>query len=174
MSNYKKKLRDIKAFVFDVDGVFTDGTVLVTESGDFLRAHHAKDGYAVRCAVTLGYPVGIITGGTSLTIPKRFDMLGITDVYLGAHAKMEPFLHFCAKYRLNPSQTLFMGDDIPDIEVMKACGLPCAPLDAVPEVQQVAHYISPYAGGKGCVRDVVEQTLRLHGKWHQETQIVSA
>ena len=172
-SNYKTKLHHIKAIVFDVDGVFTDGTVLVTESGDLLRAHHAKDGYAIRCAVKAGYPVGIITGGTSLTITKRFDMLGINDVYLGAHDKMDSFLHFCAKYRLDPAQVLYMGDDIPDIEVMEVCGLPCCPADAAPEVLAAADYISLYAGGKGCVRDVVEQMLRLHGKWYSDTQIVS-
>ncbi|MCL1974089.1 MAG: HAD-IIIA family hydrolase [Bacteroidetes bacterium] len=166
MPNYKTKLHQIKAFVFDVDGVFTDGTVLVTESGDLLRAHHAKDGYAVRCAVTLGYRVGIITGGTSPTITKRFDMLGVSDVYMGAHTKMEYFDHFCAKYHLDPHHVLFMGDDIPDIEVMRVCGLPCCPADAVPEVQKAAQYISLYAGGKGCVRDVVEQTLRLQEKWY--------
>ncbi|MDR2585484.1 MAG: HAD-IIIA family hydrolase [Prevotellaceae bacterium] len=174
MSNYKKKIEDIKAFVFDVDGVFTDGTVLVTESGDLLRSHHAHDGYAIRCAVTHRYPVGIISGGTSPTITKRFEILGITDVYLGAHAKMNSFLHFCAKYGLSPSQVLYMGDDIPDIDVMKVCGLPCCPLDAVHEVQNVAEYISSFAGGKGCVRDVVEQTLRLHGKWYSDTQVVSS
>ena len=174
MSNYKTKLHQIKAFVFDVDGVFTDGTVIVTESGDLLRSHHAKDGYAIRCAVTEGYPVGIITGGVSTTITKRFEMLGVTDVYLGAHAKMAPFLHFCAKYRLDPSEVLFMGDDIPDLDVMKACGFPCCPSDAVWEVTQAAIYISHLAGGRGCVRDVVEQVLRLHGKWFSDTQIVSA
>ena len=174
MSNYKKKLHDIKAFVFDVDGVFTDGTVLVTESGDLLRAHHAKDGYAIRCAVNLGYPIGIITGGSSPTITKRFEMLGVTDVYLFARTKMESFRHFCAKYGLDPSQVLYMGDDIPDLDVMHACGLPCCPADAAPEVRDAAQYISLYAGGKGCVRDVVEQTLRLHGKWNDHTQVISS
>jgi 3-deoxy-D-manno-octulosonate 8-phosphate phosphatase (KDO 8-P phosphatase) len=173
MCHYKTKLHTIKALVFDVDGVFTDGTVLVTESGDLLRAHHAKDGYALRCAVKEGYPIGIITGGTSLTIPKRFDMLGVTDVYLGARDKREPFQHFCTKYRLDPSEVLYMGDDIPDLEVMYLCGLPCCPSDAVPEVCSAALYISLYAGGKGCVRDVVEQMLRLHGKWYTDVQVVS-
>ena len=173
MSNYKTKLQHIKAFVFDVDGVFTDGTVLVTESGDLLRAHHAKDGYAIRFAVKRGYPIGIITGGTSLTIIKRFDMLGVTDVYLGAFDKMESLLHFCAKYRIEPGQVLYMGDDIPDIEVMRVCGLPCCPADAVPEVQQASQYISPLSGGKGCVRDVVEQTLRIQGTWHSDAQVIS-
>jgi len=173
MSNYKTKLHQIKALVFDVDGVFTDGTVLVTQSGELLRMHHAKDGYAIRCAVNHHYPVGIITGGISTTITNRFETLGVTDVYLGAHAKREPFLHFCAKYRLAPSEVLFMGDDIPDLEVMKLCGLPCCPSDAAAEVIEAALYVSHYAGGEGCVRDIVEQLLRLHGKWHSDTQIVS-
>ena len=170
MSNYKTKLHQIKALVFDVDGVFTDGAVLVTESGDLLRAHHAKDGYAIRCAVKEGYPIGIITGGVSQTIVKRFEMLGVTDVYLGARAKLGPFGHFCEKHQLTPSQVLFMGDDIPDLEVMLACGLPCAPADAAPEVRKAAQYISLYPGGKGCVRDVVEQLMRLHGTWRQSTE----
>ena len=174
MNHYKTKLHQIKAFVFDVDGVFTDGTVLVAESGDLLRAHHAKDGYAIRYAVTQGYPVGIITGGTSPTITMRFEMLGVTDVYLGARAKRGPFDHFCAKYRLDPTQTLFMGDDIPDLEVMQVCGLPCAPADAALEVLQAAQYISLFAGGKGCVRDVVEQVLRLHGKWYSDHPSISS
>jgi len=165
MSNYKTKLHQIKAFAFDVDGVFTDGLVLVAESGDLLRSHHAKDGYAIRTAVTKGYPVGIITGAASPTVTMRFEMLGVTDVYLNARNKEEPFYHFCAKYRLDPAEVLYMGDDIPDLEVMRLCGLPCAPSDAAQEVLEAALYISHCAGGKGCVRDVVEQTLRLHGKW---------
>lgn len=173
MDSYKNKLHQIKAFVFDVDGVFTDGTVLVTESGELLRSHHAKDGYAIRCAVEAGYPVGIITGGISPTIAMRFDTLGVKDVYLGAHAKMESFCHFCAKYRLAPWEVLYMGDDIPDIEVMRVCGLPCCPSDAAHEVQEVAQYISLYAGGRGCVRDVVEQALRLHGKWNLDAHASS-
>ena len=166
MSNYKTKLHKIKALIFDVDGVFTDGTVLVTESGDLLRSHHAKDGYAIRCAVQEGYPIGIITGGISQTIVKRFEMLGVTDVYLGARAKLKPLLHFCEKHRLSPSDVLYMGDDIPDLEAMHACGLSCAPADAASEVIEAAEYISFLPGGKGCVRDVIEQLLRLHGKWY--------
>ena len=170
MSNYKIKLHKIKALVFDVDGVFTDGAVLVSESGDLLRAHYAKDGYAIRCAVKEGYPVGIITGGVSSTIVKRFEMLGVADVYLGARAKMRPFLHFCEKYQLSPTEVLYMGDDIPDLEVMLACGLPCAPADAASEVRKAAQYISLFPGGRGCVRDVVEQLMRLHGKWYSPTE----
>ena len=174
MSNYKTKLHQIKAFAFDVDGVFTDGLVLVAESGDLLRAHHSKDGYAIRCAVTEGYPIAIITGANSPTVTMRFNMLGVTDVYLSARDKATPFHHFCSKYNLAPSEVLYMGDDIPDLEVMRICGLPCAPADAVPEVLEAASYISLYGGGKGCVRDVVEQVLRLHGKWYSDTQVVSS
>ena len=173
MSNYKTKLHQIKALVFDVDGVFTDGTVLVTESGDLLRAHYAKDGYAIRCVVKHGYPVGIITGGVSPTLTTRFEMLGVKDIYLSARNKAEPFLHFCAKHGVEPSEVLFMGDDIPDLEAMQLCGLPCCPADAAPEVRKAAQYISLYAGGKGCVRDVVEQLLRLHGKWYTDSQVAS-
>jgi 3-deoxy-D-manno-octulosonate 8-phosphate phosphatase, YrbI family len=173
MANYKTKLHEIKAFVFDVDGVFTDGTVLVTESGDLLRAHNAKDGYAIRSAVLAGYPIGIITGGTSATIPRRFKMLGIEDIYIGSHTKIEALEDFCQKHGLKAQEVLFMGDDIPDLLAMRACGLACCPADAVEEVKQAAAYISPFVGGRGCVRDIVEQVMRLQGKWYQDTGVVS-
>ena len=173
MAHYKTKLHSIKAFVFDVDGVFTDGTVLVTESGDLLRAHNAKDGYAVRSAVLAGYPIGIITGGTSATIPIRFKMLGIKDIYIGSHTKIEALEDFCGKHGLQPAEVLYMGDDIPDLLVMRACGLACCPADAVEEVKQAAAYISPFVGGRGCVRDIVEQVMRLQGKWYQDSGVVS-
>ena len=173
MANYKTKLHDIKAFVFDVDGVFTDGSVLVTESGDLLRAHNAKDGYAIRSAVLAGYPIGIISGGTSATITLRFQMLGIEDIYLGAYTKTEALEDFCRKHGLETSQVLYMGDDIPDLMVMRACGLACCPADAVEEVRRASDYISPSVGGRGCVRDVVEQVMKLHNKWYQDPTIVS-
>jgi 3-deoxy-D-manno-octulosonate 8-phosphate phosphatase (KDO 8-P phosphatase) len=164
--NYKTKLHNIKAFVFDVDGVFTDGMVLATGDGDFLRMHNAKDGYAVRVAVQLGYPVGIITGGASESIRARFKMLGVTDVYLASSNKIEDFRDFYFKYHLQPDEVLYMGDDIPDVEVLKMCGLATCPSDAVQEVKEICAYISDKNGGAGCVRDVIEQTLRLQGRWN--------
>ncbi len=173
MSNYKADLHKIKAFVFDVDGVFTDGKVLMYKDGDLLRSYDAKDGYAVRYAVTKGYPVGIITGGASETIKLRFQQLGVTDVYLCSRYKLPDFEDFCYKYDLKPEEVLFMGDDIPDICIMEQCGLPACPADAVVEVKQMATYISGLGGGHGCVRDVIEQVLKVHGKWHNDEQVAS-
>lgn len=166
MSNYKVKLSKIKAFAFDVDGVFTDGTVLCTETGDLLRMHNAKDGYAVRMAVLAGYPVAIITGGSSESIKKRFDPIGVKEIYLKSVNKMTDFLDFCSKYNLVPEDILFMGDDIPDMEILTSCGLATCPSDAVNEVKEICEYISIFSGGKGCVRDVIEQTLKIQGKWY--------
>ncbi len=167
MSNFKIKLSKIKAFAFDVDGVFTDGTVIATESGDLLRSHNAKDGYAVKIATTLGFPIAIITGGSSESIKKRFEPIGIPseDIYLKSLAKSEPFNEFCRRYNLDPSEVLYMGDDLPDIVIMKQCGIATCPADAVNEVKEVSEYISIFDGGKGCVRDVIEQTLKVQNKW---------
>jgi 3-deoxy-D-manno-octulosonate 8-phosphate phosphatase (KDO 8-P phosphatase) len=164
--NYKANLHQIKAFAFDVDGVFTNGMVLATSNNDFLRMHNAKDGYAVRYAVTHGYPIAIITGGASETIRNRFTMLGVTDVYLSSFDKINDFTDFCANHGLQPHEVLCMGDDIPDIAILKACGLPTCPADAVPEVKEVCVYVSDKVGGAACVRDVIEQTLKVRGVWN--------
>ncbi|MGL4909181.1 MAG: KdsC family phosphatase [Bacteroidales bacterium] len=171
--NYKVNIKHIKAFVFDVDGVFTNGMVLATPGGDLLRQHNSKDGYAVRYAVEQGYHIGVITGGGSETIRERFKVLGVTDVYLSAYHKGESFTDFCFKYHLQPNEILYMGDDIPDIEVLQKCGVATCPSDAVQEVKDVSHYISHFKGGSGCVRDVIEQTLRLHDKWNIKSEAVS-
>lgn len=163
--NYKAYLHKIKAFAFDVDGVFTDGSVLCTENGDLLRSYNAKDGFAVRTATLKGYPVAIITGGGSDSIIKRFSGLGVEDIYLRARNKIPPFMEFCNKYGLQPEEVVFVGDDIPDIQVMNACGLAVCPSDAAEEVKAVCDHISMYPGGHGCVREIVEQTLKIHGQW---------
>jgi 3-deoxy-D-manno-octulosonate 8-phosphate phosphatase (KDO 8-P phosphatase) len=163
--NYKSLLHNIRAFVFDVDGVFTDGMVLALPDGDMLRQHNSKDGYALRCALSHGYHIGIISGGVSESIRSRFAMLGVTDVYLGAQDKMQAFTDFCAKYKLLSSHVLVMGDDIPDIPIMRAAVCACCPADAVEEVKNISAYISHQNGGCGCVRDVIEQTLKIQGKW---------
>jgi 3-deoxy-D-manno-octulosonate 8-phosphate phosphatase (KDO 8-P phosphatase) len=167
MSNFKVKLHTIRAFAFDVDGVFTDGQVLATETGDLLRSHNAKDGFAVRVAVTNNYPVAIITGGSSESIALRFMQIGIPreDIYLKSIYKIPHFKDFLKRYNLNADEVLFMGDDIPDIGILKYCGVPSCPSDAVNEVKEVSEYISIFGGGKGCVRDVIEQTLKVQGKW---------
>jgi len=167
MANYKTKLHKIKAFVFDVDGVLTDGMVQVSENGDLLRTYNSKDGLAIREAVESGYPIAIITGGSSETIKVRFTILGVkeSDIYLRSRVKTPDFEHFCKKYNLQPDEVLFMGDDLPDIAPMRVCGLPCCPADAVPDVKAVAEYISIRNGGDGCVRDIIEQVMKVQGKW---------
>mgnify|MGYP006284768245 CR=1 FL=1 len=165
MTNFKKGLHQVKAFVFDVDGVFTDGTVYLHPEGELMRAVNIKDGYAVKYAVKQGYPVGIITGGNSMAVKERFKNLGITDIYLQSSDKMAAFEDFYFKYNLNPNDILYMGDDIPDLEVMSNAGFPTCPADAVEEIKKISVYISDYLGGKGCVRDVIEQVLKLQGKW---------
>lgn len=173
MSNYKADLHKIKAFAFDIDGVFTDGLVMVYKDGDFFRSYNAKDGYAVRYASSLGYPIAIITGGSSETIRMRFNVLGVTDVYLASHHKLPDFEDFYYKYDLKPEEVLFMGDDIPDIPILQRCGVATCPSDAVAEVKAASAYISAYAGGKGCVRDIIEQVLKVHGRWHNDEHIPS-
>jgi 3-deoxy-D-manno-octulosonate 8-phosphate phosphatase (KDO 8-P phosphatase) len=173
VSDYKNRLEQIKAFVFDVDGVFTDGMVQVSENGDLLRAYNSKDGYVIRAAREHGYHIAIITGGSSATIEKRFQPLGIKDIYLKSFNKLPDFEHFCKKYQLQPHETLFMGDDIPDIEIMQACGVACCPADAVPEVKAVAHYISPCVGGDACVRDVIMQVMKIQGCWMSHLHLAS-
>ena len=170
---FKSQLNKIKAFVFDVDGVFTDGTVQVCESGDLLRSYNAKDGYAVRVAVEQGYHIGIITGGSSETIFKRFHPLGVFDIFLKSRNKMPDFLSFCEKYNLKSEEILFMGDDIPDVEIMRACGLPCCPSDAVSEVKSAAVFISDRKGGAGCVREVIERVMVAQGKWDNKAYQIS-
>jgi len=165
MSNYKEDLRNIKAFVFDVDGVFTNGNIFLDPGGEFIRMMNIKDGYAIQYCIKHGYPVAVITGGNSKTVRKRFKNLGVTDIYLRSSDKIKDYENFRTKYRLEHKNILFMGDDIPDYEIMKKAGVPTCPDDAVEEIKQISKYISDKKGGEGCVRDVIEQVLRLHGKW---------
>jgi 3-deoxy-D-manno-octulosonate 8-phosphate phosphatase (KDO 8-P phosphatase) len=162
------KLSQITAFVFDVDGVLTDGTVLVTESGEQLRRFSIKDGYALQLAVKRGFKIAIITGGRSQSIVSRLTSLGISDVYLGVEHKTEKFEEFLLGYDLNADQILYMGDDVPDYPVMKLVGLPTCPADAAEEIKSISAYISPVKGGQGCVRDVIEKVLKVQGLWADE------
>jgi len=165
MRNFKELLRNVKAFAFDVDGVFTDGTVILHPSGELLRTSNTRDGYAVHVAIEKGFPVAIISGGKSETVRERFKGLGVTDIYLGLNDKTEALDDFRFKYGLELSEILYMGDDIPDFEVMRKVGIATCPADAAPEIRSISAYISNYSGGRGCVRDVVEQVLRLNNKW---------
>jgi 3-deoxy-D-manno-octulosonate 8-phosphate phosphatase (KDO 8-P phosphatase) len=164
MDNFKERLKDIKAFVFDVDGVFSENIVLHT-NGDLMRYMNVKDGFAVKTAVDKGFIVAIITGGNSESVKSRFKGLGVTDIYINSHQKMEDYEDFYMKYGLEPRQILYMGDDIPDYEPMRASGLATCPADAVEEIQNIAHYVSDKEGGKGCVRDVIEQVMRAQSVW---------
>ncbi len=165
MSSFKSLLNHVKAFVFDVDGVFTDGQVYLFPKEDFVRAVNIKDGYAIQHCIKMNYPVAIISGGKSDEVAKRFQKLGVTDIYLGASSKLELYEDFRMKYQLEHSNVLFMGDDIPDYKIMQKVGVPTCPADAAHEIKEIAVYISDKGGGKGCVRDVVEQVMRLHKKW---------
>ncbi|MBT8243859.1 MAG: HAD-IIIA family hydrolase [Winogradskyella sp.] len=164
--SYKEYLNDITTFIFDVDGVLTDGTVTVTTDGEMLRNFNIKDGYALKTAVDLGYNICIISGGSNEGVRKRLNHLGIKDVYLGAKNKIEQLNDYFSKNNISKSQTLYMGDDIPDYPVMQLAGLPCCPQDAVPEIKAISKYISHKNGGAGAVRDVIEQVLKVQGKWN--------
>ncbi len=163
--NYKKLLPNITTLVFDIDGVFTNGLVTVMPSGELVRDMCVKDGYAVKTAIDKGHRVCVITGGKSQSVKSRLEDLGVKDVYLEAHDKQVAFDDFLNKYKLDLKNILYMGDDLPDYPVMKLAGLPCCPSDAVPEIQKISKYISHKKGGEGCVRDVIEQVLRVQGNW---------
>jgi len=165
MNNFKEGLIGVKAFAFDVDGVLARSEVLLHPGGNLMRTMSTKDGYALQYAVKRGYPIAIITGGNTESVAQRFRGLGITDIYLKSTDKKNDFNDFIAKYHLQAGQVLYMGDDLPDYEVMQMAGIPCCPSDAVEEIKSLAHYVSPHVGGCGCVRDVIEQVLRLHGRW---------
>ena len=163
--SYKEYLQHITTFIFDVDGVLTDGTVAITTSGEMLRKMNIKDGYALKTAVDNGFNVCVISGGSNEGVRIRLRGLGITDIYLGAHNKIEQLEEYLDIYNIKAENVLYMGDDIPDVPVMKLVGLPCCPQDAVPEIKELSRYISHKKGGKGAVRDVIEQVLKVHNKW---------
>lgn len=160
------KLKQVKAFVLDIDGVLTDATIHVTESGEQLRRFNVRDGYALQLAVKRGYIICIISGGKSQSAVLRLQGLGITDIHLGITQKLEIYDNFMLQHELKPGNVIYMGDDIPDVPVMKAVGVTACPFDAVEEVKQISDYISPKKGGEGCVRDVIEKVLKIQDKWH--------
>jgi 3-deoxy-D-manno-octulosonate 8-phosphate phosphatase (KDO 8-P phosphatase) len=162
--NFKEILNSIKGFAFDVDGVLSNNVIL-HPSGDMMRSMNIKDGYALQYAVKRGFPIAIITGGASETVKTRFLNLGITDVYMKSSNKIIDFKDFLAKHNLKPEQILYMGDDLPDYEIMSVVGAPVCPADAVEEIKSISKYVSHKTGGEGCVRDVIEQTLRVQGQW---------
>ena len=163
--NYKELLNDIKGFVFDVDGVLTDGILHISENGDLLRRMNVKDGFILKYALNTGYKICIISGGTNPAVKSRLNGLGVKDVYLGANDKMGFLEKFVSENDLSYDDLVYMGDDIPDIPVMKMVKLACCPQDAVPEVKAVSAYISHKGGGQGCVRDIIEQVLKTQHNW---------
>ncbi len=165
--NYLEKLRHIKCFVFDVDGVLTDGKVLALASGEQARSFLVKDGYGIERALLAGYVVAIISGGNQEGVRKRLEFLKIKHIHLGAKNKVEVLNSLCSEHCIDKSQILYMGDDWPDFEVMKITGLPCCPNDAVQEIKEISLYISDRKGGDGCVRDVIEKVMKVQGTWHK-------
>ena len=163
--SYKIEFRHITTFIFDVDGVFTDGSITILPDGEMIRTMNTKDGYAVKAALQAGYGIVIISGGTNEAVRMRLNQLGVKDVYLGIHQKADILHDYSKKNNISFENMLFMGDDIPDLEVMNLVRLGCCPNDAVAEVLAAADYISHKDGGKGCVRDVIEQVLKVQGKW---------
>lgn len=163
--NYKELLRGIQAVCLDYDGVFTDAIIYLLSDGELARTANVKDGYAVQYANKKGLRMAIITGCTQEAVRTRFEGLGVHEVYLGSKNKSDVFKAFCTKYDIDPMSILYMGDDIPDVPVLKQVGLPTCPADAAPEVKAVCSYVSPYAGGQGCVRDILEQVLKAKGQW---------
>jgi len=161
-----ENLKNITTFIFDVDGVLTNGTVIATESGELLRAFNIKDGYALQLAAKKDYNICIISGGKGVAMNKRFDSLGVANVFLGVHDKIEVFNNYIQQKGINPNQVLYMGDDIPDIAVMELVGIATCPNDAVEEVKAISHYISPKKGGEAAVRDVIEKVLKVQHNWH--------
>lgn len=165
MSNYKKLLRNITTFIFDYDGVLTNGQVIIMPDGDQLRTANVRDGYALQLARKLGYNIAIISGGNSESMRKRFLSLNVTDVFLGVDKKIAVFNSYLESKNLSREEVIFMGDDIPDYHLMEAAGVSACPSDASEEIKLLANYISHFKGGEGCVRDVIEQVLKVQGKW---------
>jgi len=165
MTNFKEALVRVKAFVFDIDGVLSLQTIGLNAFGVPSRTVNLRDGYAIQLAVKKGYRVGVISGSNSREYKKRLKRLGVTDVYLNSRLKIKSFNDFLLRHDLKESDVLYMGDDIPDFEVMKKAGIPVCPSDADSELKELAYYISDKRGGEGCARDVIEQVLRLHDNW---------
>ncbi|MDP4206962.1 MAG: HAD hydrolase family protein [Bacteroidota bacterium] len=167
MAFFKEELLKVKAFVFDVDGVLSLDISTLDQDGNPIRTTNIKDGFAIVNAIRSGYKIAIITGAFTESVRKRYLSLGMSHVFIGVRDKMPCLEEFLQSHGLNASEVLYMGDDIPDLQVMQNVGVPTCPEDAVPEVKAAAMYVSDRKGGQGCVRDVIEQVLRAQGKWEQ-------
>jgi len=168
-----QKFTQIKAVVLDVDGVLTDGTLQVNESGDQLRTFYVKDGYAMQLAEKMGLMLWVISGGRSEGVRLRLQGLGVKEIHLGVSQKMDVLNELLTKYELTADQLMYVGDDMPDYEVMQVVGIAACPVDAVEDIKTISHYISPFKGGRGVVRDILEKILKLQGKWGVQTHIKS-
>jgi len=164
--SYKEIMNNITTFIFDVDGVLTDSSVHVTENGEMLRIMNIRDGFALKAAIVSGYHVCIISGGNNEGVRIRLRNLGISDIYLASPNKVATFNEYTDLFKIKPDHVLYMGDDIPDFHVMQLVGLPTCPQDASPEIKAISKYISHKNGGKGAVREVIEQVMKVQGKWH--------
>lgn len=163
--SYKEVMNQINTFVFDVDGVLTNGLIHITPEGELLRVMNIRDGYAMKAAVENGYKMCIISGGSNEGVRARLEKLGITEIHLGVSDKTKTFDEFLKKYNIDAEKVLYMGDDIPDYKVMQLAGLPTCPQDAAPEIKNISQYISHIKGGEGAVRDVIEQVMKVQQKW---------
>jgi len=169
--NVLQLFKSITTFVFDVDGVLTDGTLLVLPDGVMARRMNIKDGYALQLAVKRGYNVVVISGGNSVEVQDRFNKLGIIDVFMQVEDKAAVLKEYLSKKALDAHEVLFVGDDVPDLLVMKVAGLACCPADAVVEIKEVSHYVSHCKGGEGCARDIIEKVMKLRGNWKDDFNI---
>ncbi len=165
MENFKTKLTRINTFIFDIDGVLTNGTITIMPDGEQIRSMNVKDGFALQLAVKMGYKIAVISGGKSEVVRIRLNGLGIYDVFLGAENKIEVFNNYISSNKINANEILYMGDDVPDYEVMKIVGVAVCPNDAAQEIKEISIYVSDKKGGEGCVRDAIEQVMRVQGKW---------
>ena len=163
--NYKTLLKNVSAFVFDVDGVMTNGQILITTEGEMYREMNTRDGFAIKCALERDYKIAIISGGTNEGVRKRLETLGVDKVYLGIHKKDIAFDDFLKTYNIDPEEVLCMGDDVPDLSVLKKVGVATCPQDAVSDVKKIVDYVSHKKGGDGCVREIIEQVMRVQNKW---------
>lgn len=171
--NILQQFKDIRLFTLDVDGVLTDGTLLLLDDGQMARTMNIKDGYALQLAVKKGYHILVISGGQSEAVKLRLQKLGITNVHMGVTDKKEVLLQYVHQHQISWPEVLYMGDDIPDLAVMQMAGMACCPADAVPEIKRISQYISPQSGGHGCVRDIIEKVLKLNQHWDTESQIAA-
>ncbi len=164
-ANYKELLKHIRCFVFDIDGVMTDGSLLIQEDGTMLRTMNIKDGYALQLAAKKGYFIFVISGSTPEGVKIRLSRLGIDEVHIGIDNKLAKLENLIMKYKIGFDQMVYMGDDMPDLEVMQKCLLRTCPADAIHQVKEICQYVSQKPGGQGCVRDLIEQVLTINGDW---------